>query len=71
MFEMTICLLTDAESCLYEQIYENIRKEIRDGKLLAGERLPSARSPAEYLQVARSKVDYASASSTVFLASGD
>lgn len=44
---------------LYEQIYKHIRKEIRDGKLLAGERLPSTRSLAEYLQVARSTVDYA------------
>lgn len=45
--------------CLYEQIYEHIKGEIREGKLLAGERLPSTRSLAEYLQVARSTVDYA------------
>ncbi len=44
---------------LYEQIYEHIKNEIRAGKLLAGERLPSTRSLAEYLQVARSTVDYA------------
>lgn len=44
---------------MYEQIYEHIRQEIKEGKLLAGERLPSARSLAEYLQVARSTVDYA------------
>ncbi len=56
---MTIRLHTDASSCLYEQIYEHIKNEIRDGKLLAGERLPSTRSLAEYLQVARSTVDYA------------
>lgn len=56
---MTIRLHADAGSCLYEQIYEHIRNEIRDGKLLAGERLPSTRSLAEYLQVARSTVDYA------------
>lgn len=55
---MTIRLHTDG-SCLYEQIYEHIKKEIRDGKLLEGERLPSTRSLAEYLQVARSTVDYA------------
>lgn len=56
---MTIRLHTDADRCLYEQIYEHIKNEIRDGKLLAGERLPSTRSLAEYLQVARSTVEYA------------
>ncbi len=59
MYDMTIELHTDSGKCLYEQIYEHIKKEIRDGKLLAGERLPSTRSLAEYLQVARSTVDYA------------
>lgn len=59
MYEMTIRLQTDSGKCLYEQIYEYIRQEIRDGKLLAGEKLPSTRSLAEYLQVARSTVDYA------------
>lgn len=52
--------LTDTEGkCLYQQIYEYIRNEIRQGKLLAGEKLPSTRSLAEYLQVARSTVDFA------------
>jgi GntR family transcriptional regulator/MocR family aminotransferase len=59
MYDMTIELSTDSDKCLYEQIYEHIRQEIREGKLLAGERLPSTRSLAEYLQVARSTVDYA------------
>lgn len=59
MYDMTIRLRTDSEKCLYQQIYEHIRQEIREGKLLAGERLPSTRSLAEYLQVARSTVDYA------------
>jgi len=59
VYEITIQLRTDRSSCLYEQIYEYIKQEIRDGKLLAGERLPSTRSLAEYLQVARSTVDYA------------
>lgn len=45
--------------CLYQQIYEHIRDEIRQGKLLAGEKLPSTRSLAEDLQVARSTVDSA------------
>lgn len=56
---MTIRLKTDGKICLYEQIYEHIKNEIREGKLLAGERLPSTRFLSEYLQVARSTVDYA------------
>jgi GntR family transcriptional regulator/MocR family aminotransferase len=59
MYDMTIQLNADSDKCLYEQIYEHIRQEIREGKLLSGERLPSTRSLAEYLQVARSTVDYA------------
>lgn len=59
MFDMTIRLRTESGACLYEQIYEHIKREIRDGKLLTGERLPSTRSLAEYLQVARSTVDCA------------
>lgn len=59
MNEMTFQIRTDGDSRLYEQIYEHIKEEIRGGKLLSGERLPSTRSLAEYLQVARSTVDYA------------
>lgn len=59
MYDMTIELRADSEECLYEQIYGYIKTEIKDGKLLAGERLPSTRSLAEYLQVARSTVEYA------------
>lgn len=59
MRDMMIQLCPDSEDCLYEQIYKHIKREIKDGKLLAGERLPSTRSLAEYLQVARSTVDYA------------
>ena len=59
MYDLTIELQTDGSKCLYEQIYEYIRQEIREGKLLQGERLPSTRSLAEYLQVSRSTVDVA------------
>lgn len=59
MYNMAIRLQADSGKCLYEQIYEHIRQEIREGKLLAGEKLPSTRSLAEYLQVARSTVDVA------------
>lgn len=59
MLELTIQLQTDSEKCLYEQIYEYIQNEIKEGKLLQGERLPSTRSLAENLQVARSTVEMA------------
>ncbi len=59
MNEMNFQLRTDSGICLYEQIYRHIKKEINEGKLLAGEKLPSTRFLAEYLQVARSTVDYA------------
>lgn len=59
MNEMTFPLRADGTKCLYEQIYEHIKKEIKSGKLLSGEKLPSTRFLAEYLQVARSTVDYA------------
>lgn len=59
MYNFAIQLQTDTKKCLYEQIYEYIRSEIRDGKLLAGEKLPSTRSLADFLQVSRSTVEYA------------
>lgn len=59
MYDMTIALKSDGSKHLYEQIYEHIREEIKGGKLLSGERLPSARALAEYLQVSRSTVDFA------------
>lgn len=59
MTDLTIQLTDEKDKCLYLQIYEYIRDEIRTGKLLKGEKLPSTRSLAEYLQVARSTVDSA------------
>lgn len=59
MNDLTIQLTDTGKECLYQQIYEYIRDEIRKGKLLAGEKLPSTRSLAQYLQVARSTVDFA------------
>lgn len=49
----------DDKSHLYEQIYQHIKDEIRKGKLLCHEKLPSTRSLAEYLQVSRSTVETA------------
>lgn len=49
----------DDGSHLYEQIYNHIKDEIRKGKLLHGEKLPSTRSLAAYLQVSRSTAELA------------
>lgn len=59
MNDLTIELRQDGSRHLYEQIYDYIKEEIRKGKLLHGERLPSTRSLAEFLQVSRSTVELA------------
>ncbi|MBQ8822852.1 MAG: PLP-dependent aminotransferase family protein [Lachnospiraceae bacterium] len=59
MYDLNIVLRSDIPKCLYEQIYEYVRQEIREGKLLCEERLPSTRSLAEFLQVSRSTVELA------------
>ncbi len=59
MNDLTIALRHDAGKHLYEQIYLHIKQEIREGKFLQGERLPSVRSLAEFLQVSRSTVELA------------
>lgn len=59
MNDLVIALHQDGVGHLYEQIYEYIKQEIRKGKLLQGERLPSTRSLSEFLQVSRSTVELA------------
>lgn len=59
MYNMTIKLETHKGKKLYEQIYEHIKSEIREGRFLAGEKLPSTRSLAQNLMVARSTVELA------------
>ena len=59
MFDLNIQFVAENEKCLYEQIYEHIKHEIREGKLLCEERLPSTRYLAEYLQVSRSTTSLA------------
>ena len=56
MFEFTFQFDTENHQHLYEQIYIYIKNEIREGKLPRGEKLPSSRALAEYLQVSRSTV---------------
>lgn len=57
--ELNMELLPGNGRHLYEQIYEYIRGEIRLGKLLAGERLPSTRQLAASLKIARTTVELA------------
>lgn len=59
MKELTITLQTDAKKPLYEQIYDAIREAILSGKIPEGEKLPSTRFQADYLQVSRSTVELA------------
>lgn len=59
MNELLIDLDINAKTSLYEQIYGSIRRDIMDGRLSCGERLPSARLLASNLQVSRSTVDAA------------
>lgn len=56
---LSIHLEQNGKKHLYEQIYEHIKSEIREGRLSCGERLPSARALAVFLQVSRSTVDLA------------
>ncbi|MBR3761476.1 MAG: PLP-dependent aminotransferase family protein [Lachnospiraceae bacterium] len=57
--DMMFRLDTKGGRRLYVQIYEYIKSEIRGGRLLTGEKLPSTRILAENLQVSRSTVDLA------------
>lgn len=59
MNELTVYLDPDSSKKLYEQIYEYIVTEIRKGKLLCGERLPSTRSLADSLGISRSTAIFA------------
>lgn len=56
---ITIPLEVHAKTPMYIQIYQYIKKEILGSHLQAGEKLPSARSLANNLQVSRSTVDTA------------
>lgn len=59
MNELTIVLDTESKMPLYEQIYEYLKREMQNGAIMPGERLPSTRSLAGFLQVSRSTVDQA------------
>lgn len=59
MKELWIDLQSDSDQALYEQIYDSVRKDIADGKISPGEKLPSTRFLAKYLGVSRSTVELA------------
>ncbi len=59
MIEIMIHLDAEAKEPLYEQIYNYIKKNMEDGKISHGEKLPSTRFLARYLQVSRSTVELA------------
>lgn len=59
MLELMIHLDGDSKKPLYEQIYDHIRLQIADGKISCGEKLPSTRFLAGYLQISRSTAEAA------------
>ncbi len=59
MRELLIDLKHESKVPLYEQIYDYICKEITDGKISPGEKLPSTRFMAKNLQISRSTVELA------------
>src|SRR5574344_2350424 len=59
MFELTIDLDVKQKIPLYEQIYEFIKEDIKNGRIGCKTKLPSTRALANHLQVSRSTVDMA------------
>nr|WP_294468529.1 PLP-dependent aminotransferase family protein [uncultured Sellimonas sp.] len=59
MNALTINLEPHSAVPLYEQIYQYIKRDIQKGRISPGEKLPSTRSLAEYLEVSRSTVELA------------
>ncbi|MGN0438485.1 MAG: PLP-dependent aminotransferase family protein [Lachnospiraceae bacterium] len=56
---ITIPLQMDSKEPIYEQIYKQIRKEIIEGRIPCGTKLPSTRGLAANLLVSRSTIDMA------------
>ena len=59
MLELTVCLDPGGGRPLYQQLYESLIQQIRDGRLRRGDRLPGKRSLAGQLGVAVNTVDTA------------
>ncbi|CUB55542.1 MULTISPECIES: MocR-like pyridoxine biosynthesis transcription factor PdxR [Bacillus cereus group] len=59
MLELTPSLNTKSKIALYVQLYEYIKKEIKDGTIPAFTKLPAKRKLASYLQVSKNTVEAA------------
>lgn len=59
MLDIALLLRPEEEQPLYQQLYESISAQIREGRLAPGERLPGKRSLAGQLAVAVNTVDTA------------
>ena len=59
MYELTISLRQGDKTPLYEQIYDYIKNEIREGRISSGEKLPSTRLLSRHLDISRSTVELA------------
>ena len=57
MKEPCMVIRPDSDKPLYEQIYSFIRDEIKNGKLLPGNKIPSTRALSRFLTVSRSTVE--------------
>lgn len=59
MLELTLNLNAKSKIALYVQLYEYIKKEIKDGTIPAFTKLPAKRKLASYLQVSKNTVEAA------------
>ena len=59
MLDFTLCLDPAGERPLYQQLYNSLSVQIREGTLARGTRLPGKRSLASHLAVAVNTVDTA------------
>ena len=59
MLEMNLYLDPADSRALYQQLYENLARQIKTGQLRAGEKLPGKRSLSAQLAVAVNTVDTA------------
>ncbi len=59
MKELSVPLVVGGKKPIYEQIYDYVKKEIRDKKLRADVKLPSTRALSKHLNVSRSTVQLA------------
>ncbi len=59
MLELTPNLNMNSKKALYVQLYEYIKKEIKDGTISAFTKLPAKRKLASYLQVSKNTIEAA------------